>query len=150
MITVNFKKVHPNAVTPQMATDYSVAFDVTATTIEIEYDNTHTPTVTVGLGIAAEVPLGYHLKLYARSSLSNTNWVLGNSVGVIDTDYRGELKMKFKYIGNEPTYQEKFPYNIGDRCGQLEIGRSISGEFVEVDTLQETKRGEGGFGSTGK
>lgn len=101
-----------------------------------------------------------YVLIYPRSSISNKNLVLANSVGVIDTGYRGELIVRFKYIiqpedlyliGNTQckVNQDKI-YQKGDKICQIVLTNHISGEIVEVSKLTETTRGEGGFGSTGK
>jgi dUTP pyrophosphatase len=102
----------------------------------------------IGLGFSTEIPVGYKGVVVPRSSLSKTSWILANSIGIIDADYRGEWMMVFKCLG-EMIYNP-LPYGIGDRCGQLYF-EPVQGFYMEeVDELSDTERGEGGFGSTGK
>lgn len=87
--------------------------------------------------------------LFARSSLSKTGWILGNSVGVIDRDFRGEILVKLRYIGDADDYSA--PFEIGDRIAQLVVITSIPPQKWQVgDVDLNTKRGDKGFGSTGK
>ena len=95
--------------------------------------------------------------LFPRSSICKQNQYLTNSVGVLDSNYRGEVKFKFKFgIGLDTLNKEFHPiipynfYEVGDRIGQLIIMPYPNIEFEEVDELTSTNRGEGGFGSTGK
>ena len=102
--------------------------------------------VFVGTGIAFEIPEGYHMKLFMRSSYgAHRKLRLSNCVGVVDSSYRGEVKGLFDNIGEMPEIIEK-----GERFLQGMIERNIDVSFEEVSTLTETQRGDGGFGSTGK
>ena len=104
---------------------------------------------TIHTGVRVKIPFGYAGLLFARSSLSKTGWILGNSVGVIDSDYRGEIIVKLRYIGDADDYSA--PFEIGDRIAQLVVVSCISPNLWEVgDVDLNTKRGAGGFGSTGK
>jgi dUTP pyrophosphatase len=104
---------------------------------------------TIHTGVRVEIPFGYAGLLFARSSLSKTGWILGNSVGVIDSDYRGEIIVKLRYIGDADDYSA--PFEIGDRIAQLLVVSCISPNLWEVGDVDfNTKRGAGGFGSTGK
>lgn len=103
-------------------------------------------TVLVPLGFAMAIPKGYHAKLVLRSSTGlKTNLRLGNQVGIIDSDYRGEVKLIMTNIGNHPVRLFK-----DERVAQMLIEKNIEATFKVVDKLPETKRGKGGFGSTGK
>ena len=82
--------------------------------------------------------------IFPRSSISNTGLILSNSVGVVDSGYRGEIKFRFKWI------KDTTDYNVGDRVGQLIILPYPSIETEEAEELSSTERGEGGFGSSGK
>ena len=108
----------------------------------------------------------YHTNIFPRSSISNKNLMLANSIGLIDAGYRGELLIRFKYItqpedvfakirGDQSTipmltniYMEKI-YKKGERIAQLVIAETHKVEFEIVEELSETDRGKGGFGSTG-
>jgi dUTP pyrophosphatase len=119
-----------------------------------------TPTqITYGLGIALEIPKGFVGLVFPRSSIRKTGLQLSNSVGVIDSGYRGELQATFnKVFGGEAMYDEMKVneiqpndfYKVGDRIAQIIIIPYPPIEFDEVAELSDTERGEGGFGSTGK
>jgi dUTP pyrophosphatase len=98
--------------------------------------------VTYDTGIAIEIPQGYVGLLFPRSSVSKTVLTLSNSVGVIDSGYRGSIMFKFRYPEEGPVYE------VGDRVGQIIIMPYPQISFEEVEELSETERGEGGFGST--
>lgn len=107
--------------------------------------------VQVYLGVSIEPPEGYDVRLYPRSSISKTGWILANSVGIGDEDYRGEYRAIFYDVSNFYDYRKDlFPYEVGDRCIQMEFKKKDEVEIEIVDELSETKRGEGGFGSTGR
>lgn len=147
---VKIKKTHENAVIPQYAKKGDAGLDLTATSKHIDTDGN----VVYGTGIAVEIPQGYVGLLFPRSSNSKKMLMLTNSVGVIDSGYRGEILLKFKSItescfsrfkgGNSPEY------NTGDKVGQLIILPYPQITFKEVDELSESERGTGGYGSTGK
>ena len=99
--------------------------------------------VEYGTSLAIKVPEGYVGLIFPRSSISNYGMILSNSVGVLDSNYTGELKLRFKYIKGTNAY------NIGDRVGQLIIIPYPIIEFEQVDELPETNRNDLGFGSTG-
>jgi len=151
-VVVKVKLLRENSKLPLIATRNSVGFDVYASEINQLSENSY----EVNTGIAVEVERGYYVELYARSSLAIfKNWVLTNGVGIIDPDYRGELKMVFSAtpIGineaGELVYPE-FPYKVGDRCGQLVLRKAYYPDFEVVDELSVTERGSGGYGSTGR
>jgi dUTP pyrophosphatase len=110
------------------------------------------------LGIALEIPNGFVGLVFPRSSIRKTGLQLSNSVGVIDSGYRGELQATFtKVFGSDGMYDEmkvkemqpnEF-YKVGDRVVQIMIIPYPSIEFEETDKLSDTERGDGGFGSTG-
>ena len=102
-------------------------------------------TVMVGTGVAAAIPEGYVGLVFPRSGTASKKDVnLANCVGVIDSGYRGEIKLPLHNDGYMRTAIDK-----GERCAQLVIVPYMTCECVEVDELDETERGEGGFGSTG-
>lgn len=138
---VKIKKLHPDAVIPTYAKDGDAGMDLTATSISIDPQGN----VVYGTGWAFEIPQGYVGLVFPRSSLSRKDLVLSNSVGVIDSGYRGEVTFKFKR-----TQSPTIGYEVGDRIGQIIIMPYPKIEFVESDELSETERGTGGYGSTGK
>ena len=139
---VQIKKLNPNSVIPKYAKDNDAGLDLVATTIK---ENT-TFQITYGLGIALEIPDGFVGLIFPRSSIRNTELILSNSVGVIDAGYRGELQATF----NKSNGLDSIAYKVGDRVCQLIIIPHPIIEFKEVEELNNTERGEGGFGSTGK
>jgi dUTP pyrophosphatase len=139
---VKIKKVHPNAVKPKYAKENDAGMDLVATSI---IENTSFQ-ITYGLGIAMEIPDGMVGLVFPRSSIRNTELTLSNSVGVIDAGYRGELQATFNKLNG----LDSIAYNVGDRIAQIIIVPHPVVQFVEVDELSESKRGDGGFGSTGK
>ena len=100
-----------------------------------------------GTGISVEIPPGYEAQIRPRSSIRKKDLVLINSPGTIDSDYRGEVKVTFNEINSEGHSPEI--YAIGDRIAQIVVVPVPSVKFVEVKELSDTKRGSGGFGSTG-
>ena len=152
---VRIKKLSELAVVPSYAKDGDAGMDLIATSIISD-----TPTqITYGLGVALEIPKGFVGLVFPRSSIRKTGLQLSNSVGVIDSGYRGELQATFnKLFGGEAMYDEMKVkeiqpndfYKIGDRVAQIMIIPHPPIEFEEADELSDTERGEGGFGSTGK
>ena len=146
MINVKIKKLHENAVIPFYATDGSAGMDIT--NVEYHYNKEY-DCWEYHTGLAFELPKGYVMLIFPRSSNSKTDFYLANHVGVLDSDYRGELILKFKYR-DKGFLPLSGPYSKGDRIGQIMIIPYPKVEFNEVDNLEETERGSGGFGSTGK
>jgi dUTP pyrophosphatase len=152
---VKIKKLNPLAQIPTYAKDGDAGMDVIATSIISD-----TPTqITYGLGIALEIPKGFVGVVFPRSSIRKTGLQLSNSVGVIDSGYRGELQATFnKLFGGEGMYDEMKVremqpneyYKIGDRVAQIMVIPHPDIQFEAVNELSDTERGEGGFGSTGK
>jgi dUTP pyrophosphatase len=142
---VKIKRINPNAVIPTYAKEGDAGMDLVATSIISET----TTDVTYGTGLAMEIRDGFVGLVFPRSSIRKYDLALTNSVGVIDSGYRGEIQATFKKTnwlkGNE---SEK--YQIGDRIAQIMIIPHPQIEFDEVDELSDTQRGDGGFGSTGK
>ena len=138
-LAVKIKTLHPDAAIPYQGSDQAAGLDMVATSVEYDVDY-----VTYGTGIAMQIPPGYAGFLFPRSSVYKTGMSLTNCVGVIDSDYRGEIKAKF-YLGGAGAR-----YGIGDRIVQLVIMPVEKVAWDVVDELDETERGEGGFGSTGK
>lgn len=141
--------------TPNKAHKADAGYDISAVSYEFDkYGN-----IVYHTGLAVEIPFGFVGKLYCRSSIAKYDLILTNGVGIIDSGYTGEITMKFKpterFIkrgeGMEPiVMRQPKIYNIGDRIGQLIIEPITEIEFTETDTLNESERGNGGYGSTGK
>jgi dUTP pyrophosphatase len=142
---VRIKKLSENAVIPTYAKDGDAGMDLVATKI---ISNT-TFDVSYGTDLAMEIPNGFVGLVFPRSSIRKTRLQLSNSVGVIDSGYRGELQATFNKIITTIENQ-KNDYKVGDRVCQLMIIPHPTIEFNEVNELSNTERGEGGFGSTGK
>lgn len=138
---VKIKKLREDAVIPSYAREGDAGMDLTA--VSKHYDECGN--LCYGTGLAFEIPKGYVGLIFPRSSIYKKRLVLSNSVGVIDSGYRGEVTFKFKPIGNVVNEE----YNIGERIGQIIIIPYPKIEFVEVSGLSETERGENGYGSTG-
>ena len=139
---VKVMKLNPNAVLPKYAMDGDAGMDLTAVSKTYdEYGN-----IVYGTGLAFEIPKGYVGLLFPRSSNAKTNLRLTNSVGVLDSGYRGEVMFKFKYDSFSGMMNE---YNVGDRIGQIIIMPYPTIEFEEAMELSKTERGNGGYGSTG-
>jgi dUTP pyrophosphatase len=141
---IKFKKLHPDAVLPTRATDGSAGFDLTATSCSVKNN-----IATYGTHIATQIPKGYVGLLFMRSSVAEKDMKLANAVGVLDEDYRGEIKLKFRYEHDVEYKHTINDYSIGDRIGQLVVIPCIT-VAIEVDELEDTKRGQEGFGSSGK
>lgn len=136
------KKLVPNAIMPKYAKAGDAGLDLTATSIEHDHLKGY---VEYGTGLAMSIPDGYVGLLFPRSSISNTGMALSNCVGIIDSGYRGEIKARFRVVDHKP-----HNYKVGDRILQLIVMPYPEVIPVETDTLEDTERGIGGFGSSGK
>jgi dUTP pyrophosphatase len=143
---VKFKKLTPKAKVPLYANPGDAGMDLFAVTHKIDtrhhFAEYHT-------GIAIEIPEGHVGLIFPRSSNSKKDLMLANSVGVIDSGYRGEIKLRFKFK-EEAHWPSLKRYADGDRVGQLVIMPIPYIELLEVENLSSSERGEEGFGSTGK
>lgn len=140
------KKLVDKAVVPEYATPGAAGMDLVATSVDYKVSGAYDVIqyVEYGTGLAFEIPEGYVGLLFPRSSVSNTDLILANSVGVIDSDYRGEVKLRFREVGVLGSI-----YKVGDRVGQIVFVPFISLPVTVVNTLSGSDRGAGGFGSTG-
>lgn len=172
---VKIKRLSEKSVIPTYAKNGDAGLDLVA--ISKTYDENGN--VVYGTGLAFEIPKGYVGYLFPRSSNAKQDLLLSNSVGVLDSGYRGEVMMKFKkQMNNDRSVlntivavsimfdmkdefkelgaldgndsEDYSDYKIGDRIGQLIIMPYPEIEFEEVEELSETERGSGGYGSTGK
>jgi len=139
---VKIKKLSENAVIPTYAKDGDAGMDLVATRI---ISNT-TFDVSYGTDLVMEIPNGFVGLVFPRSSIRKYELILSNSVGVIDSGYRGELQATFK----KENGLDSLAYKVGDRIAQIMIIPYPPIEFDEVAELSDTERGDGGFGSTGK
>jgi len=146
MIQLKVKKLHPYAKMPERATEDSACFDVSTTGSDFMSEGEEDDSVVIyNTGLAFEVPKNHTMLIFPRSSVYKTGQMLANGVGVLDSDYRGELKVLMKVVSGRLEI-----YNPGDRVAQIMILPLPKVEIQEVNTLSETVRGDGGFGSTGK
>ena len=139
-IKIKLKKMNPNAVVPTYAKQGDAAMDLYAA--EVQKDKWGNYVYLTG--IALEIPPGYVGLLFPRSSVSKTCLSLANSVGVVDSGYRGEIMLKYRDTGEASSF-----YKTGDRVGQLIVMPYPQIELIEAGELSSTERGDGGFGSTG-
>ena len=139
---INIKKINPNVVTPTYAKVGDAGMDLVATRIISDTSFQ----ITYGTDLAMEIPEGFVGLIFPRSSIRKYELLLTNSVGIIDSGYRGEIQATFiKEYG-----VDSLRYKVGDRICQIMIIPHPTIEFEEVNELNNTERGEGGFGSTGK
>ena len=155
---INLKRISENAVVPMKGTEHAGGWDVVATDIIQEAEDVFV--CKLGWAMQPE-DFNYKITIVPRSSFTKTHWILQNSPTLNDPDYTGELMLRFKGIptnidtlvniqNTQVLTYDDFPYLIGDRVGQMYLEKIIPIEFEEVNSLVETKRGSGGFGSTGK
>lgn len=169
-LKVKIKKLNENVVIPTYAKNGDAGLDLTATSKEYDENGN----IVYGTGLSFAIPKGYVGLLFPRSSNANKDLLLSNSVGVLDSSYRGEVTFKFKpsslickigtdYSGQKETEfdsetmyvshsdaEDHRDYEIGDRIGQLLIIPYPKVEFELVNDLSKTERGSGGYGSSGK
>ena len=139
---IQIKAVYSDRAFPLVkATEGSAGWDVCATEFYTLSDNRVT---MVDTGIKLEIPQGYEVQVRSRSGLALDGIVIANGVGTIDSDYRGVVKVLMYSISGMKHIKR------GDRVAQLVISKVQDAEFVTVDELNDTQRGDGGFGSTGK
>ena len=143
-MTVNIKKLNEKAVIPAYGSEYAAGADLYAC-LEGELTIQPHETAVIPTGIALELPVGYAGLIYARSGLATKKGPApANKVGVVDCDYRGEVKVALhNHSGAAQTV------SAGERVAQLVITPYITANFCEVDELSQPVRGAGGFGSTG-
>lgn len=138
---VKIKKLNQKAVIPGYAHQHDGCMDLTATSMSITDKY-----IEYGTGLAMEIPAGFVGLVFPRSSISKKDLSLANSVGVIDAQYRGEIKLRFR--DSEVNFIYDY-YGVGDRVGQIMIIPRPSVTFTQVEELEDTARGNGGFGSSG-
>ena len=141
---LRFKKLNEKAIAPTYGSEYAAGADLYALSDE---DITIQPgqTVLVHTGIAMEIPEGMGGFIYARSGLASKKGLApANKVGVVDSDYRGEVMVALHNHGTVPQ-----TVSGGERIAQMVIAPFIKVEYTECDELSDTVRGAGGFGSTG-
>ena len=144
MPTIAVKKLNKNAVLPTYGSDFSAGADLYAVTDE-PIEILPNQTKLVGTGLAMEIPEGYAGLIYARSGLASKRGLApANKVGVVDADYRGEIMVALhNHSDKAQTVEPK------ERIAQLVVTPFLKAEYYETETLTDTTRGAGGFGSTG-
>ncbi len=143
-MNVKIKKLNPQAKLPVYGSPCAAGADLFACT---DGDVTIQPheTVMIPTGLAMELPVGYAGFIYARSGLASKKGLApANKVGVVDCDYRGEVKVALHNHGNVSQ-----TVSCGERIAQLVVAPYVTAQFEEAEELSQTVRGEGGFGSTG-
>lgn len=141
---VNIKKLKANATIPTYGSDFAAGADLYAC-LEDELTIMPGETFLVPTGLAMALPCGYTGLIYARSGLASKKGLApANKVGVIDSDYRGEIMVALHNHSKEAA-----TILPDERIAQLVVTPYIVANYITVDSLDETKRGEGGFGSTG-
>ena len=145
-IKVKFVKVREGAKVPERGSKFAAGYDLSACIPDLERVIIHPgETVKIPSGLAVKIPDGYFGGIYARSGLSTKQGLRpANCTGIIDSDYRGEIIVALHNDSNEIRVIEH-----GHRIAQLVIQPYLNVEFEEVDKLEETERGDGGFGSSG-
>ena len=143
MLDLRIKKLNDKAVMPSYGSASAAGADLYSAEEEIVIAAGETKLVHTGLSM--EIPEGYVGLIYARSGIASKRGLApSNKVGVIDSDYRGEIMVSlFNHSGETQTVA------AGERVAQIVITPYLTVNFVEADDLSDTKRGEGGFGSTG-
>ncbi len=144
-IPMKIKKLHPDAILPAYASAGAAGADLRALADTEGVTVGAGQTVLVHTGVAVAIPEGYVGLVYARSGMATKRGLApANKVGVIDSDYRGEIMVALHNHGDAPQ-----TVAAGDRIAQLVIAPIVTAVFEEVEDLDETDRGTGGFGSTG-
>jgi len=143
---VKIKKLHEKATMPKQGSAGAAGFDLTAVSVKEVESNGVISYLEYDTGLAMDIPDGFGAFLIPRSSISNKGLSLANSVGLIDPDYKGSIKLRMY----SSAVSDGEPYVPGERVGQLIIMPIPDITFKEVDTISISKRGAKGFGSTGK
>lgn len=137
---IKIRKLSENSVIPAYAKSGDAGMDLTAISKVVVNEKDY-GYISYGFGLAIEIPEGFFGLIRPRSSVSKTGLIEATS-GIIDSGYRGELSFRYKVVPGSKEYE------VGERVAQLLILPYPEIEFEEVNTLSETDRGEGGFGST--
>lgn len=145
MVEVKVKKLKEDAVLPTYGSEYAAGADLYAC-IDEKITLNPSETKLIPTGLSMEIPEGYAGLIYARSGLASKKGLApANKVGVVDSDYRGEIMVA---LHNHS--KEKQEIDAKERIAQLVITPFLKVQYEETDSLEETKRGKGGFGSTGR
>ena len=139
---INCKLLNENATAPQFAKPGDAGADLIATSKEWRKDGKQ---IVYGTGVAVEIPEGFVGLVFPRSSVRNYDLSMSNSVGVIDSGYRGEIMVTFNLLDEDHSVM----YDVSEKVGQLVIVPIPNVSYVKVKQLSDSERGIGGFGSTG-
>ena len=138
---------YPDMPTPAKAHPSDAAFDLTAMAVETLRPGVY----AFDTGISIQCEPGYYAEVAPRSSIVKTDFMLANSIGVIDPDYRGRIRVVLRYLGDDADRGEAQANRmLSDRIAQLLVRKVEPARMERVENLEDTRRGEGGFGSTGK
>lgn len=141
---IKFKLIHSNAQPPKRAHLTDAGFDLYCAEIFYDYDREQ---YICNSGVAFEIPEGHVGLLFPRSSICRTHLSLSNAVGVIDSGYRGGVSAVFNVTSSN---RNRIFYRVGERFAQLVILPIPAVEFIEAHDLEDSDRGAGGYGSSGK
>jgi dUTP pyrophosphatase len=146
---VKIKKLNEFAEIPKYSKPGDAGMDLTCTDVSLDSSGNY----VYKTGLSVEIPEGFMGLIFPRSSNAKKSLMLTNSVGVIDSGYRGEIMLKYKpdyqyFLQSDEVKNQKI-YLVGDRVGQLIIVPFPEVEWKVVDELSDSERGEGGYGSTG-
>ena len=142
-MNVKIKRLSPDSVIPTYAHPGDACMDLTAISKTVVEEDGY-GYIEFGYGLSFELPADHVMLVFPRSSISNTGLLTANAVGVIDENFRGEVKTRFKWIKGTTQYE------VGDRVAQFMIIPRPKIELEIVDELEDSDRGSGGHGSTGK
>ena len=152
VVNVKFKKLYPHAIAPKMAKSGDACYDLAA--LSFSQDG---GVIKVRTGLAFAIPEGYEGQVRSRSGLGSKGIFVTNGIGTIDSGYRGEVMVLLSAIGGN-AFLSEFGRSLkigntelrpGDRIAQLAIREVPATEMIETDELDETQRGDTGFGSSG-
>ncbi len=144
--SMKIKRLKENAIVPSHGSDYSAGYDLYAVLDEDKIEIRPHETVMIDTGWSMQIPLGVFGAIFARSGIASKQGLRpANCVGVIDSDYRGPVKVALHNDSNEVQIVVQ-----GERIAQLVLMGYLATDFEEVENLEKTERGTGGFGSTGK
>lgn len=142
---INIKRIRDDAIIPTRGSVSAAGYDLYSCGIDEPIDIAPGSCAKIKTGVIMEIPEGYFGAIYARSGLATKQGLRpANCVGVVDSDYRGEIMV---FLHNDSSFVRTI--ENGERIAQIVITPYLNVEFNEVDVLSNTARGEGGFGSTG-
>lgn len=142
---INIKRIRDDAIIPNRGSVSAAGYDLYSCGIDEPIDIAPGSSAKIKTGVIMEIPEGYFGAIYARSGMATKQGLRpANCVGVVDSDYRGEIMV---FLHNDSSFVRTI--ENGERIAQIVITPYLNVEFNEVDVLSDTARGEGGFGSTG-